>query len=72
MYTDGLGVPPDYIAAHTFFDLAAAKGHKDAGEILDRLAATMTADQIAEAQHRARAWKPKTWEELKEQLDRIK
>ena len=32
----------------------------------------MTAEQIAEAQHRARAWKPKKWEELKGQLDRLR
>ncbi len=72
MYYKGEGVSQDYIAAHTFFDLAAAKGHKDARETRDRLAATMTADQIAEAQRRARAWKPKKWEELKGPLDRLR
>ena len=33
------------------------------------LAERMTPNQIAEAQHLAREWKPKTWDELKQGLE---
>ena len=72
MYYKGEGVSQDYIAAHTFFDLADANGQEDAGKARDRIAEKMTAEQIAEAQRRARAWKPKKWKELKGQLDRLR
>ena len=32
----------------------------------------MTAEQIAEAQRRVRAWKPKKWKELKGQFHRLR
>jgi len=54
MYEKGKGLPPDYIQAHLWFNLA--------GDIEQRniVASKMTPEQIAEAQRRAREWKPKT------------
>ena len=72
MHEKGDGVTQDYVTAYSFFIIADTNGHENAGKARDRLAEKMTAEQIAEAQRRARAWKPKTWEELKRQLDRIK
>ena len=60
MYEDGRGVPQDYVLAHMWFNLAAALGHPWAANSRARLAATMTDDQIAEAERLAREWKPKT------------
>ena len=37
----------------------------DFAQARDAVAASMTPDQIAEAQRLAREWKPKTWEEMK-------
>ena len=63
MYAKGEGLPQDYVAAHLFLNLAGAKGNEkvneDAGKARNRLAAKMTAVQVAEAQRRAREWKEK-------------
>ena len=56
MYDKGNGVPQDYVAAHTFYNLAAANGREEAKTHRDKLAAKMTAEQIAEAQRRAQEW----------------
>jgi uncharacterized protein len=61
MYDDGTeGVPQDYTLAHMWFNLAAAQGHLVAKIFLDKLAAKMAPEQIAEAQRLAREWKPRT------------
>jgi len=59
-------VPQDYVQAHKWFNLAAArfpgsepKRREAAVENRDRIAAKMTPTQIAEAQRLAREWKPK-------------
>jgi len=59
MYSKGLGVTQDYIQAHMWYNLAAAQGQKDTGDLRDSLAKKMTPAQIAEAQKLAREWKPK-------------
>ena len=66
MYNNGQGVPQDYVAAHMWFNLAAASGDKLAVEVRERaaegrerVAKEMTPAQIAEAQKLAREWKPK-------------
>jgi hypothetical protein len=59
MYAKGLGVPQDYVQAHMWFNLAAAKGDADAIKNRDRVSTMMTPAQIAEAQKLAREWKPK-------------
>jgi uncharacterized protein len=57
-------VPQDYVQAHMWLNLAAAKatpvaGHNIAGEARDGIATKMSPAQIAEAQRLAREWKPK-------------
>ncbi len=59
MYQKGLGVPQDYVQAHMWYSLAAARGEKLGEKFRDRLAKQMTPDQIAEAQKLVREWKPK-------------
>ncbi len=58
MYVAGLGVPQDYIEAHKWLNLAAARGDAEAASERDALAAKMTPGQIASAQDRAREWRP--------------
>ena len=60
MYANGEGVPEDDVTAHMWFDLAASRftGIDREGVVKsrDQLAATLTADQLAEAKRRAREW----------------
>ena len=65
LYMRGLGAPQDYIEAHVWFNLAAARGEMAAAKERDALAAKMTTQQIASAQERARSWRP-TGEERKQ------
>ncbi len=57
-YADGQGVTQDYVQAHMWYNLAAARGYKDAMKIRALIAKLMTPAQIAEAQKLAREWKP--------------
>ena len=66
MYYYGQGVEQDYIEAHKWLDLAASRfpasqaSYRDAVvRNRDAVAAKMTPRQVAEAQKRAREWKPK-------------
>ena len=52
-------MPQDYVQAHMWFNLAAAKGNADAIKNRDIVTAKMTPAQISEAQKLARGWKPK-------------
>ena len=56
MYSNGRGVPQDYVSAHMWLNLAAATGDEDARKARENVAASMTREQIAEAQARAREW----------------
>ena len=56
----GQGGPLDLAQAHMWYSLAAGKGHVGAAVYRNDLAKQMTPAQIAEAQKRAREWKPKT------------
>ena len=58
MYLAGTGVPQNYVQAHAWFNLAAARGHAPATKLRDDLAAKMTPEQLAEAQKLAAAWRP--------------
>ena len=62
MYANGRGVPQDYVEAHMWFNLAGAQLAGEDRELAvkarDGVAARMTADQIADAQRRAREWTP--------------
>ena len=61
-YERGLGVPQNIVASHMWFTLAAARSSDENSDAYakarDAVAARMTADQIAEAQRRAREWTP--------------
>jgi len=71
MYASGHGVPQDYVLAHMWFNLSASSNRGDQSlqaaaatnerriQARDEVARKMTPDQIAEAQRRAREWKPK-------------
>ncbi len=59
MYAKGHGSTKDYVLAHMWFSLAAARGDKVAIKTRDTLEEFMTPDQIAEAQRLAREWKAK-------------
>jgi hypothetical protein len=58
MYTNGTGVGQDFVRAHMWFTLAGAALSGDSGDTAtknrDRIAAKMTAEQIATAQEMAR------------------
>ena len=62
MYAEGLGVPQDHVAAHMWLSLAAARSFANEWDTfvakLDEVAAQMTPEQVVEAQHLAREWKP--------------
>ena len=63
MYAKGHGVPQDDIEAHKWLNLAAATANDPSTRELaaknrDAMASMMAPDQIAEAQRRAREWKP--------------
>ena len=57
-YVKGFGVPQDYVEAHKWLNLAAARGNVGAVDERDALAQKMTPRQIASAQQRARSWRP--------------
>jgi hypothetical protein len=57
-YADGKGVPPDYVEAHKWLDLAASQGVVKAKEAMSELERQMTTEQIAEAQRLVREFQP--------------
>ncbi|MDE0331905.1 MAG: ankyrin repeat domain-containing protein [Nitrospinae bacterium] len=57
-FVKGLGVPQDFIEAHKWFNLAAARGDAKAVAERDALAKRMTLEEQAEARKLARAWRP--------------
>ena len=65
LYMSGKGVPRDRVEAYKWLSLAAA-GWEPFGSKRDQLAGRMKPSALMEAQRRAREWKPKSWEELKE------
>ena len=56
-FVKGLGVPQDFIEAHKWFNLAAARGDAKAAAERDALAKRMTLEEQAEARKLARAWR---------------
>lgn len=50
LYRDGLAAPPDKEAAYLWLNIAAAGGHADALQYRDKLAATMTTEELNRAQ----------------------
>ncbi|BDI59616.1 hypothetical protein [Qipengyuania nanhaisediminis] len=49
-------VAVDLVEAHKWFNIAASRGHDEAGHCRADVADEMTAREIAEAQRRARHW----------------
>ena len=58
MYTEGEGLPRDYVTAYMWFSLAAAQGNEEARKNLDIVERNLTTDERAEAQRMARDWRP--------------
>lgn len=58
-YRDGTGVERDAVAAYMLFRLAEERGVNLAGRNRAKLVASMSDDEIAEAERRVAAWKPK-------------
>jgi len=56
LYATGRDVAADLVTAHKWFNLAAARGNREALAHRVELAREMSADQIAEAQRLAREW----------------
>ena len=56
IYENGEGTPSSPIDAHLYYNLANERGHPNARTALEALTATMTREQLEEAQTRARAW----------------
>ena len=59
MYTNGQGVRRDYVTAYVWSTLAAARGDDTAVKNRKGIAKVLTSAQIAEAERRARNWKPR-------------
>ena len=61
-YWNGEGTPQDFVEAHMWANLAASQLSGEARDLAvgvrDDLAAQMTAEQVTEAQRRAREWTP--------------
>jgi len=58
MYERGRGVSQNLVEAHMWYNLSAAYGEKRAAESRNTLAKHMTAEQLAEAEARAKKWTP--------------
>ena len=56
IYSTGIGVEEDLVAAHKWFNLAALNGSEEAMTCRAEISYEMTAREIAEAQRDARAW----------------
>jgi len=56
MYSAGGAVPVDLVAAHKWFNLAAARGRRDAVPLRREIAEMMSEADIARAQREARDW----------------
>jgi TPR repeat protein len=55
-YSVGRGVPTDRIAAHKWFNLAAARGNADAIRYRQEISGEMTKSEVVEAQRQAREY----------------
>ena len=57
-YRDGIGLPQDWVLAHMWLNLAASRGAEDAVAERNALTRDLTPEERAEAQRRARNWRP--------------
>jgi len=60
MYYEGQGVKQDYMLAFMWAKLAEMHGDAEALKLQEALAKSITPAQLAEAQQKAREWKPAT------------
>jgi TPR repeat protein len=56
MYSIGAEMPTDYVTAHKWFNLAAARGNADAARLRREVAEQMSETEVAAAQRAARDW----------------
>jgi uncharacterized protein len=56
MHSSGAGMPVDLVQAHKWFNIAAARGHRDAARLRREIAEQMSDSEIGQAQRAARAW----------------
>jgi TPR repeat protein len=56
MYATGRSVPTDFVTAHKWFNIAAARGNKEAIGYRREIAAEMSDAEIGAAQRAARDW----------------
>lgn len=56
IYSEGMGVAVDCLAAHKWFNLAASRGHRDARVCRQEMADMLSAADIIKAQRAAREW----------------
>lgn len=56
VYAEGIGVDTDIVAAHKWFNLAAARGLTAAKDARQEMAEQMSSEEIAQAQKAAREW----------------
>jgi TPR repeat protein len=56
VYSNGMGVATDYVAAHKWFNLAVARGHREAKVCRQEMADLLSPKQVIEAQRAAREW----------------
>ena len=68
VYSQGLGLPQDYVSAHMWFNLSGSQGNKGAIRNRNKLERKMLPEQIVQAQEMARKWKPKQEKSLFEKF----
>ena len=56
LYSAGGEIPADYVSAHKWFNIAAARGNQEALRLRREIAAEMSEGDIASAQRAARDW----------------
>ena len=59
IYSEGMDVAVDLVAAHKWFNLAATRGHREGKLCRQEMADMMSADDIVKAQKAAREWMKK-------------
>lgn len=60
LYSSGYGVTKDSVAAYMWLTLASKRGHSDARRARKKLDGSLSAGERAEAEARAREWRPAT------------
>ena len=59
IYSEGMDVAVDLVAAHKWFNLAATRGHREAKLCRQEMAEMMSQDDVSKAQKAAREWMKK-------------